>query len=115
MLQWSSIVFPSNAGITVNSGPATNGTATQLSFGISLSPRPGTVTSGDVTVPANGSENILFNFTNTHTNVDDITTSAFNSICISYQTPTQGLGVGGFTFHCKIVPNSSVNNPGSCN
>jgi prepilin-type N-terminal cleavage/methylation domain-containing protein len=113
VLLWNSIVFPSSSSIAVNSGTSGNGNIV-LSFGVSLSPRPGTVTAGDVTVPANGSENILFNFSSTHVNVTPIAPSDINSICISYQTPTQGLGATGFTFHCRVKPDVTSNNPNSC-
>ena len=106
-ITWNSVQFPSGATVA---GPGTvtgNYTAT-------LFPVPGTVTAGDLTVPANGTESILINMARTNGNPPNITPSVINNICVEYQTPTQGLLVGDFHFHCQIKPTAAVNNPNAC-
>src|SRR5205814_8143379 len=52
--QWNSSVFPSGGSIT---GPNTTTTYT-----MSLSPKPGQLTTNDITIPANGTRSLLLNF-----------------------------------------------------
>jgi hypothetical protein len=107
-ITWNSVQFPSSATVA---GPGT----TSGNYTATLFPRPGTVTTGDITVPANGTESILINMAKTQGNPSNITASVITNICVTYQTPTQGLNAGDFHFHCQIKPDASVNNPTTCN
>jgi len=102
-IKWNSVQFPSGAAIT---GPGTSGGA----FVVNLNPRPGTVTVGDVTVPAGGTQNILLNFARTNGNPSNVTAALMNSICVQYTRASEP----GFIFHCQILPDANVNNPNSC-
>jgi len=109
-LAWNSTVFPSSGSVA---GPV------QASpYSMSLSPKPASLTTNDITIPAGGTRSLLLNFAVTVGNPSPITPSDFigtggntAKICVSYTQPTQGSTV----LHCRIMPNVASNNPGSCN
>lgn len=103
-LGWNSVGFPSSNTVA---GPGTGKTYT-----LALSPRPGNLTSNDVTIPANGTRSLLMNFAVVQGNPPaTIAVADIDSICVSYTQPTQGSTI----LHCRILPNPASNNPGSCN
>jgi Tfp pilus assembly protein PilW len=100
-VQWNSVVFQSGGSVT---GPGRTSPWT-----LSLSPRPTGVTSNDVTIPANGTRSLTLNFSSNGNAVAD--PSDIDKVCVSFTQPSQGATV----LHCRIVPDPSSNNPGSCN
>ncbi|HEX9161141.1 MAG TPA: prepilin-type N-terminal cleavage/methylation domain-containing protein [Thermoanaerobaculia bacterium] len=79
---WNTIQFPTGATIA---GPGT----TSGSFTRTLNPRPGTVTAGDVTVFANATRTLLFNFAKTSGSPTlPPNASAITSVCIHYTRAT---------------------------
>jgi len=113
-ITWNTVQFPSGATAP---GPGTSGGA----FSVNLFPTPGSCvgsggcTAGDLTVPASGTSTLLINMAKTNGNPANITPSVINSICVEYQTPTQGLTASDFRFHCRIAPSAGPGNPNACN
>ncbi len=102
--QWNSTVFPSGGSVT---GPNVT-----TNYTMPLSPKPSTLTTNDITIPANGTRSLLFNFSvqgNAPSHIVNVNT--MSRICVSYTQVIQGTTV----LHCTILPNPSNNNPGSCN
>jgi len=103
-LGWNTVQFPSGGTVA---GPSTTKT-----FSMSLAPRPGTLSSNDVTIPASGTRSLFLNFAVVQGNPPaTVQVGDVDSVCVSYTQPTQGTIV----LHCKILPQPASNNPGSCN
>lgn len=105
-ITWQTVKFPSAVGATV-AGPGT----TSGAFTITLSPKPGQLSTNDITIPANGTRSLLLNFAKTNGNPNNVVPGDINSICISYTQPLQGSTI----LHCRIHPSPAANNPTSCN
>jgi hypothetical protein len=101
---WQNIQFPSGATVT---GPGTVGG----NFTFTLFPIPGTLTSNDVTVPANNTRSVLLNFSGSGTPLA-FPVANINDICVHYTAASQG---PSFTFFCRIKPNPGPTNPTGCN
>ena len=102
--QWNSTVFPSGGSVA---GPNTT-----TNYTMSLSPKPAQLSTNDITIPANGTRSLLFNFSvNGNAPSHIVNVSTMSRICVSYTQVIQGTTV----LHCTILPNPSNNNPGSCN
>jgi prepilin-type N-terminal cleavage/methylation domain-containing protein len=100
-ITWNSVQFPSAGTVT---GPGTTSPWT-----MSLSPKPGALSTNDVTIPANGTRSLLLNFASK--GQATIAVGDIDRVCVSYTQPSQGTTI----LHCRIVPDPSSNNPTSCN
>jgi hypothetical protein len=103
-IEWNSIKFPSAVGATI-AGP---GTAT--TYDVPLFPKPGQLSTSDVTVNADGGvRSIVLNLAKTQAN-PDVDPTAITSICVQYTIPS----VSNFTFKCQIKPDADAQNPTEC-
>jgi prepilin-type N-terminal cleavage/methylation domain-containing protein len=100
-ITWNSVVFPSSGSIT---GPGTTSPWT-----MTLSPKPGALSTNDITIPANGTRSLLLNFASK--GQATIAVGDIDKICVSFTQPSQG----ATTLRCTIAPSPSANNPSSCN
>ncbi|HKS24931.1 MAG TPA: prepilin-type N-terminal cleavage/methylation domain-containing protein [Thermoanaerobaculia bacterium] len=102
-ITWNSVQFPSSNTIA---GPGTSS-----AYVLTLSPKPGNLTTNDVTIPANGTRSLLLNMAKTQGNPQNIDPSDIQRICVRFTQPTQG----SLILKCRILPNPSANNPNTCN
>jgi type II secretory pathway pseudopilin PulG len=111
---WNSVKFPSTATATVTGPGNVSG-----DYVVDLDPKPGQMTISDITVPANGTRSVLLNMAactgggcggGPAAQPSDVVPSIISNICVQYTLTSQP----GFTFSCKIKPDSAAANPGAC-
>jgi prepilin-type N-terminal cleavage/methylation domain-containing protein len=105
---WNDVKFPSGGVVNVLTASSASGSSP---FTVTLSPKPSTLSTSDVIVPANGQIRINLDMAKTNGN-PSLTTSAITSICVKYTRAS----VTGKTFICRIYPSAGAGNPfTSCN